>query len=215
MTVAAGVLAALIGISSLGAGDQPIAELPLTTQDARVSECSFGDLVADALASQCGVGIAFVPAVALRPGTIRPGPFGQDDVNRLLQDPAEKWAVSRLKGAQIRAALERSVSWLPAPSGALLQVAGLVVTFDPKGPRGHRIKQILVSGQPLNDGREYEVAMPLSLAKGGSGYFTIFDARNIVRQGEPGIGTIVYEFAKARGKVRYTGQGRIVPSPSR
>ena len=91
-----------------------------------------------------------------------------------------------------------------------MQVAGITVTYDPTARREHRVKKILVAGSEIDPGRQYQVAMPLSLAKGGSGYFQIFDAGNIVRQHNTPIGQAIFDFAKAKGKVNYTGQGRLV-----
>ncbi|MBC7287827.1 MAG: 5'-nucleotidase C-terminal domain-containing protein [Armatimonadetes bacterium] len=211
--LATGVLFVVFALAAAaGAADQPVADLPLTTKEAGVSEVSFGDLATDALCHATGAPIAFVAAVSFKTGTIEAGPFSEADVARLLQIPSESWAVSSLRGAQIRAALERSLSRLPLPSGAFLQVSGITVVFDPSGPRDNRVKQLLVGGAPIDEAATYEVAMPLSLAKGGAGYFQIFDANNIVRQGSEGLSRILYQFALSRGHVSYTGQGRLVPS---
>ncbi|MCX7598483.1 MAG: 5'-nucleotidase C-terminal domain-containing protein [Armatimonadetes bacterium] len=196
--------------SAAGQADLPVTELPLSTKGAASAEVSFGDLASDALCQVSGAGIALVPAVALKDGVINPGPFDLTAVAALLQKPEETWAVSRLKGSQIRAALERSLSRLPLPNLAFLQVAGLVVTYDPEAPRDSRVKRVLVGGTELNEAETYEVAMPLSLAKGGAGYFQIFDASSIVRQGNQGLASIIFGFASEKGSVSYTGQGRIV-----
>lgn len=203
------VLAWLAG-AAVGQASPPVADLPLTTKGAASGEVSFGDLTADALCQVSGAGIAFVPAVAFKDGVINPGPFDLAAVAALLQKPGETWAVAQLKGGQILAALERSLSRLPLPNLAFLQVAGLVVTYDPRAPRDARVKQVLVGGGPLSEAETYEVAMPLSLAKGGAGYFQIFDASSIVRQGNQGLASVVFGFASEKGHVSYTGQGRIV-----
>jgi 2',3'-cyclic-nucleotide 2'-phosphodiesterase (5'-nucleotidase family) len=197
---------------AVGQGAQPVADTPLTTEGSRTEEVSFGDFAADALCEAVSAPVAFVPAVAFKDGTINPGPFDQAAVNNLLQNPGETLAVSALTGAQIKAAMERSLSRLPLPSGAFLQIAGMTVTFDPKAPREHRVTRILIGGAPIDESRRYEVAMPLSLAKGGAGYFQIFDAGNIVRQDNTALGNAIYAFAEAKKHVSYTGQGRLVPS---
>jgi 5'-nucleotidase/UDP-sugar diphosphatase len=211
MAVPAVVLA---GLAWLGQDNAlPVADLPLTTEGARSGEVSFGDLAADALCHASGTALALVAAVSFKDGTLAPGPFTQAAVASLLQNPAETWAVSALTGAQLKAALERSLSRLPLPNGAFLQVAGMSVVYDAHAPREQRVKQVLVGGAALNEAQTYEVAMPLSLAKGGAGYFPIFDATNIVRQGSPGLAEVIFAFAKGRGHVSYTGQGRLIPAP--
>lgn len=206
--IAAGLL-----LWSMQQADLPVADTPLTTQGARTGEVSFGDLAADGLAEAASTHIAVVPAVAFKTGTIDPGPFDLDAVKSLLQNPDETIAVAGLTGSQILAAMERSLSRLPLPSGALLQVAGMTVTYNPNARRERRVKRIMISGAPLDATKKYQVAMPLSLAKGGSGYFQIFDADNIVRQTNTSLADAIFSFAKARGHVSYTGQGRLVQSP--
>ncbi len=196
----------------VGQADLPVADQPLTTQGASAAEVSFGDLSADALCQVSGAALAFVPAVSFKEGTIPAGRFDATAVAVLLQKPEETWAVSRLTGQQIAAALERSVSRAPLPNGAFLQVAGLTVTYDPRGPRDARVTQILVGGAPLSETQDYEVAMPLSLAKGGAGYFQVFDGTNIVRQGNQALVDAIFAFATHKGHVSYTGQGRIIAS---
>lgn len=196
--------------SAVGQAGLPVADLPLATKGAASGEVSFGDLTADALCQVSGAGLAFVPAVAFKDGLIEPGPFDLAAVAALLQKPEETWAVSQLKGSQILAALERSLSRLPLPNLAFLQVGGLVVTYDPQAPRDARVKQVLVRGAPLDETQTYEVAMPLSLAKGGAGYFQVFDASSIVRQGNQGLANVIFGFASEKGHLSYTGQGRIV-----
>jgi len=55
----------------------------------------------------------------------------------------------------------------------------------------------------------YEVAMPLSLAKGGSGYFTVFGEGDIVRSGDAQLADAIVSFATAKEAVSYPGTGRI------
>lgn len=200
----------LVAVASWAQG--PVADQPLTTVGARTAETSFGDLAADALCDVSRAPIALMPAVSFKDGTINAGPFDRSALAALLQLPDESWAVSSLTGRQLRAALERSVSRAPLPNGGFLQVAGLTFNYDPAGPRDQRIKNILVSGTPLADTTQYEVAMPLSLAKGGAGYFQIFDSSAIVRQGNTPVVDAILTFAKAKGHVSYTGQGRITAS---
>ncbi len=200
----------LLGAAAWAQG--PVADLPLTTVDAKSGEVSFGDLAADALCDVALAPIALLPAVSFKDGTLNAGPFDRAGLAALLQQPDEPWAVSSLSGRQLRAALERGVSRAPLPNGGFLQVSGLRVNFDPTGTRDLRIKSILVNGAPLSETGTYEVAMPMSLAKGGAGYFQIFDASAIVRQGNTPVADAIFAYANARGHVNYTGQGRITAS---
>ena len=182
----------------------------LTTDRIDAEETTFGDLTTDALSDAASTTIAFAPAVIFRAGEIAPGPVSLEAVTALLHEPQEKWAVLKLTGAQIRAALERSVSFAPTPRIFFLQIAGLTVVYNPDAPRGRKVKRLTVGSKEINDTAAYEVAMPASLADGGSGYFTVFGDATKVRTGTRGLAQIVTGYVTARGSVSYTGQGRIV-----
>lgn len=181
----------------------------LTSANAQRAEASFGDLAADALAGAAGARIAFVPAISFKSGTIPAGPVTYENASALLTQPGETWAVVRLSGAQLREALERSVSRAPQPNTGFLQVAGIAMTYDPTAPRNARITALTVGGAAHDPAASYEVGMPLSLAKGGSGYFTIFGEADIIRTGDTQIADAIVNFVAARGSVSYPGTGRI------
>jgi len=182
----------------------------LTSADAQKQETTFGDLTADALCEAAGTTLALVPAVSFKSGTIPAGPVTGDNVKALLNKPSEVWAVVKLTGVQLQQALERSVSRAPMPNAGFLQVSGITLTYDPKAPREARIISLSVSGSEVQPDGQYEVAMPLSLAKGGSGYFQIFGEKDVVRTGpaEAGMAAVIVEYVDKKGTVSYTGQGR-------
>lgn len=204
----------LMALLLLGSLPGAAAADQLTTVGCDRQEVSFGDLTADALCADSGATLAFVAAVSFKAGSIPASGATADQVASLLQTPAESWAVSALTGAQIRASLERSLSRLPLPSVAFLQISGLTVTYDASQPRDHRVVSVRSAKGPILAEQKYEVVMPLSLAQGGSGYFQIFDKNSIVRQGTRGLGALVYAFLEAHPDREYTGQGRLVPVTS-
>lgn len=193
--------------TALAAAGETAAEL--TSANAQKQETTFGDLVTDALCDASGTAVALVPAVGFKSGTIPVGPVTADRVRPLLTKSSELWAVVRLTGAQLRQTLERSLSRAPLPNAGFLQVSGLTLTYDPEAPRDGRIVSLKASEQDVEPDRQYEVAMPISLAKGGSGYFQIFGEEQIVKTGSDEICAVVVRFVDKKGTVSYTGQGRI------
>lgn len=189
------------------------AATPLVVGTCDCSESSFGDLAADALRSSCSAEIGLVGAISFRAGTLPPGPVTVDLASTLLANPDEIWAVSRLTGAQIRAALEHSVRTAPLPNSSFLQVAGLTLSYSQSAPRDQRVSSIFVGGAPLSNGATYTVAMPLSLARGGSGFFKFFTPEAIILQGTTSLAAAVADYAQRQGTVSYTGTGRITASP--
>lgn len=182
----------------------------LTTEGIDAQETTFGDLTTDGIADAAGTTIALAPAVIFKPGEIAPGPVTVAAVSALLHDPDETWAVIRLTGAQLRATLERAVSFAPTPRVFFLQVSGLTVVYDPDAPRGRKVRSLTVGSAPVDETETYEVAMPESLADGGSGYFTIFEDAPRVRTGTRGLAEVIRDYVAARESVSYTGLGRIV-----
>jgi 2',3'-cyclic-nucleotide 2'-phosphodiesterase (5'-nucleotidase family) len=184
----------------------------LTSANAQRAETSFGDLAADAIAAAVGTRVAFVPAISFKSGTIPAGPVTKENVSALLTQPGEQVAVVALSGAKLREALERSVSRAPQPNAGFLQVAGIVLTYDQAADRGARIAEPLtVGGAAWDANATYQVAMPLSLAKGGSGYFTIFGEGDESRATDVQLADAIVSFVAQRGNVSYPQQVRIVP----
>lgn len=134
-----------------------------------------GQSIADALCAATSAPIAFVPDGVLN------STGKKDDLSTWIQFPAESVSVVRLTGKQIRSALERSVSLFPSSNPSFLQVSGIDVVFDKDKSPDKRVVSATVLGAALEDAKSYEVAMPTSLAKGGLGYFMIWEKTAVVR----------------------------------
>lgn len=128
---------------------------------------------ADYIKSAAKADIAFLPAGVLKSS------FKAGELSGLLQFPTDDVSVVTLNGSQIRAALERSVALYPSPNPGFLQVSGLQVTFSKSAPANKRIVSVTLSGANIEDGKKYKVAMPGSLARGGLGYFTVWEKNQI------------------------------------
>jgi len=132
-------------------------------------------MIADQIRSAAGSDAAWVPAGMLKDS------FSPNDLATLVQFPSEEVAVVNLRGSQVRAALEKAISIYPASSSAFLQVSGLEVVFSKSAPPDKRIVSVTIGGGKLDDGRNYTIAMPLTLARGGYGYFKVWDKNQITR----------------------------------
>lgn len=130
---------------------------------------------ADVLREVAGADGAFLAA-----GLVKSN-FDRDNLASLMTYPDDEIVVVAMKGSDIRAAFERSVALLPESNLSFLQVSGFEIAFDPKAMSGARIKNVTVGGSKLDDGREYRIAMPSSLGRGGFGYFKIWDRSKIVQ----------------------------------
>jgi 2',3'-cyclic-nucleotide 2'-phosphodiesterase (5'-nucleotidase family) len=211
LLLVAGVLAGMLWPRAAQAQGQ--SATPLTTLSSDSQESSFGDLAADALRTAGNAQIALVAAISFRTNTMPPGPLGPKRVGMMLANPDETWAVSKLTGAQLRAALEHSVRTAPLPNSAFLQVSGLTLSYSQSGDRGGRVRSVSAGGAPLNDAATYTVAMPLSLAKGGSGYFKFFTKEAVITESPSSVAAAIIDFGQRQGSVSYTGTGRIAATP--
>lgn len=130
-------------------------------------------VAADHIRTAARADIAFLPAGVLK-SAFKPG-----ELTGLLQFPTDDVSIVTLTGAQIKLALERSVSLYPSPNPGFLQVSGLQITFSKSAEPNKRIVTVTASGANLEDSKKYRVAMPGSLARGGLGYFTVWDKDQI------------------------------------
>lgn len=149
---------------------------PLDAAKARQAECSLGDLAADAARSALRADLALIQASQLRPVTIPAGDLTRETLTAALLFPDEQVVAVEISGEQLLAALERSLSMLPKPSMAFLQVSGITVVFRSGARPGQRVvaDRVKVGREVLSRSKKYRVAMPISLAKGALGYFRIF-----------------------------------------
>ncbi len=157
-----GLVLAIAGVGAAWAGPETEAFGP-------------AQVAADAMREAAGADMAFLAA-----GMIKSN-YDPKDLSSLLQFPTDELVVVSLKGSQVRQALERSVSLYPAPNTGFLQLSGLEAAFSKSAAPEHRITSVIVGGNKLDDSRTYTVAMPASLARGGLGYFKVWDRNAITR----------------------------------
>jgi 5'-nucleotidase / UDP-sugar diphosphatase len=141
----------------------------------RTRETRLGHLLADLAREETGAEVALLNAGMIR-GDIHAGPVTYKRLMEVLPFEAILTKL-QLTGAELRGALENSVSQLPEASGRFLQVSGLRYAFDPRRPVGSRIADVRVQGHPLVLDRRYSVVVPRFLAEGGDGYQIFLQAQ--------------------------------------
>lgn len=134
----------------------------------RRNESELGNLAADAFRWEAKSDIAIANGGGLREdlpagdvrkrNTMAVFPFG----NTLR--------VAEIKGATIREMLEHSVEYYPASFGGFLSVSGMTFSYDPSKPPKHRVEEILIGGQPLDENKTYTMALGDFQTSGGDGY---------------------------------------------
>ncbi len=133
-----------------------------------------GQAIADEIRSLAGTEIAWIPAGMLNEE-------GKGDLSTYVKYGTDEISIVTLTGAQVKLALERAVSLYPSANPSFLQLSGLEVAFSKSAEPDQRTRSILVDGSELDLTKRYSVAMPSTVARGGLGFFTIWDKKAIER----------------------------------
>lgn len=207
-----GAAAALAGSAVvLIASPRPaFARQAIKTENVGAAENEAGNLVADAVRAAVGSDIAVIPSAAFKPGASVPRAATGEQAAGLVEPASDVIVVLSLRGAQVLAALEFSVSFAPQKSAGFLQVSGLRFVYDPARPGGKRVSSVTVNGAPLDAVKTYKVATTRPLANGQQGYFNIWEKDQITVDSSKTLAAALIELAKARGgTLSPTVEGRI------
>ncbi len=186
--------------------NQPIGETVRALEPQRVGEFALGNLVVDAmLVSEVDGRAADITThnnAGIRDGLPK-GPVNYGQIYAVLPFDNQLMAMD-LTGKQVLEILEHSVS----DQAGKLQVAGLTFHFDMSRPRGSRVLEVTVGGQPLDLARTYRMVTIDYLAGGGDGYDTF------AQGGNPSYGDnevwVVAQYIQALSPVDPRVEGRIV-----
>jgi 2',3'-cyclic-nucleotide 2'-phosphodiesterase/3'-nucleotidase/5'-nucleotidase len=125
-------------------------------------------------------------------------------------------AVMNLKGSELLAALERSVSVYPRESGGFLQVSGLKVEFDSSKPANERIVKVTYNNGTtdvaIDPNGMYKVATNYYTATGGDNYVEFEAAFKDARVTDLGLSDWenLRDHMLDLGEITPTVEGRIV-----
>jgi 2',3'-cyclic-nucleotide 2'-phosphodiesterase (5'-nucleotidase family) len=179
-------------MEAIGIAEQEIAELmarPVGELQGRLDmdhfgECGVGNLAADVLRKRMSAEAAMVAAGQFRQ-ELPAGVVTLGDLDTTSFSTANP-GVTEVSGAQILEALERGLDpaiaehlhhgYRGAPIG-IPQISGMVVTYDPGGKVGQRVRIALVQGQPLDPDRTYRLAHTDAECMREHGYLVLEDGQ--------------------------------------
>ncbi|MFB6365712.1 5'-nucleotidase C-terminal domain-containing protein [Paenibacillus elgii] len=134
----------------------------------RKGESNLGNLIADAMIDETGADVAIMNGGGIR-DSIAAGPITKGHVITVL--PFGNYIqTKKVKGSDIAAALEHGVSAYPDSLGAFPQVGGITFELDPAQPKGQRVSEVKVKGQPIDPNKMYLLATNDFMAAGGDDY---------------------------------------------
>ncbi|MGH9937812.1 MAG: bifunctional metallophosphatase/5'-nucleotidase [Blastocatellia bacterium] len=161
---------------------QTSVELDARSITNRTGETNLGNLVADVIRQAVGADASLLNGGSVRANTtLAPGPITKRDAIAIL--PFGNQVVKiEISGATLRAALENGVSRIieEEESGRYPQVSGLSFTFDGRKPAGSRVVEVTINGQPLDEKKNYSLALADYLVNGGDGYSMFSGARYLI-----------------------------------
>ncbi len=172
----------------------------------RTQETALGDLAADAFRNVSGADVSLINGGAIRE-SFKTGEITVADFLAVFpfDDVVQ---VREISGADLRATMEHSLSYLPEQYGGFLQISGMALTYDVTAPAGERIVAIEVGGVPLEDDRTYTVASRGYLFGGGDGCTTLNGLPLLSQAGI--MDMIIREYLAGLGTVTAPDGGRIV-----
>jgi len=160
-------------------------EKPFENDDGRYRETPLGDLVADAMRwylRRFNPDFALTNSGAIRSG-ISEGPLTREAIYNIL--PFDSTVVFlKMTGAQLQTLFD-FIGTIQPGEGAFPQVSGGIrFTINQKRKTCH---DVLINGQPIDEGKSYGIVTNSYLAKGGDGYgpflaaFDAFDSSTFQR----------------------------------
>jgi len=153
-----------IGVTTVG--------LDGRTATVRSRESNLGNFVADAFLRASGAEVALINGGGLRADRITgPSPLTRRDVQSWM--PFENaLVVLAVTGEQLRQLLEHGLGKMLASGadGAMPQVAGMKLRYDPRLPVGKRVVSLQIGEQAVEPARVYRLATTTFLAGGGDDY---------------------------------------------
>ena len=193
----------------------------------RGGESTLGNLVADVqLWSLNEDGTRDVDIAFMNPGGLRADLAGGEVTYREAADVqpfANTLVTLNLTGAQVKQVLEEQ--WQPAGASRPFLKLGvnkeLEYTYNPAGPAGNRITEMLLNGVPIDPAATYSVGANSFLAAGGDNFLTLAAGTNKADSGKIDLesmvdyfdvfGTITPDIAQRAVGVNVVGDGTYAP----
>ncbi|MSP90114.1 MAG: bifunctional metallophosphatase/5'-nucleotidase [Alphaproteobacteria bacterium] len=180
--------------------------------EVRAAEAAIGNLFADAVREAVGGEIGLVNGGGIRGDKTYDAGVTLTRKDVLTELPfGNKTVLIELSGADLKAAMEHSVSQVEQKQGRFMQLSGMTLVYDPKQPAGARVVEIKVGGQPLDATRIYKVATNEYVYDGGDGFEVLKKGKSLIDESAAKLmANQVMEYIAAKGSVSPKVEGRIV-----
>lgn len=178
----------------------------------RRQETAIGNMMSDAIREFTKADVAITNGGGIRGDrTYEPGTtLTRKDV--LTELPfGNLTTLMTISGADLRMALEESLSQVEDLAGRFPHVSGMKLVYDARRPKMNRIVSIEVGGKPLDPNATYRLAANEYIAAGGDGYLSLKKGTSIIdASAAPLMATVVMNYIEARGTIAPAVEGRII-----
>lgn len=148
-------------------------------KNVRTRETNLGNLITDAMVYLTKADAAIINGGGIR-GSIDKGSITLGQIFTIL--PFGNTVITKkLKGRDIKMALEHGTSKYPKTSGAFPHVSKMTYAIHKRRPIGNRIMDIQIEGQPIDMDAEYIIATNDFIAAGGD-YYKMLVNKEVVRE---------------------------------
>jgi 5'-nucleotidase/UDP-sugar diphosphatase len=199
--------------------DAPLATTAVTLDSraaaVRTGEAAIGNLVADALRAATGADAAVFNGGGIRANKVY-APGSTITRRDLLKELpfGNRITLIEVSGKALKEALENGLSQIPSAAGRFPQVSGLTIEANASAPAGSRITSITIAGRPLQDSKTYKIATNDFMARGGDGYTSFQQAKQIIPDHDGAlVANDVMAYVRKLGTVRTGIEGRVVLKP--
>lgn len=138
------------------------------TNPSEIGETYIGAAVAEAMKDAMKTEIALISGGSLGYKNL-PEKINDKTIPRIVPFGTDLVVAVKLKGADLKSVLEKSMSLLPRRSTSFLQAAGISLVCDLNKEPGARITSVKINGKPLAAKTEYSLATTDFLSSGGGG----------------------------------------------
>jgi len=179
--------------------------------DVRTKETAIGNLISDAIREAVGADVGLTNGGGIRGDKTYEANVVLKRRDILTELPfGNKTVLLELKGSDLKEAMETSVGRVEEKQGRFMQVSGMTLVYDPKAPRGQRVVEIKVGGQPLDPNKTYKVATNEYVASGGDGFEVLKKGKSMIDESSAKLmATQVIDYVTAKKTVTPKVEGRI------
>lgn len=146
-------------------------------ESVRCQETNLTQLITDAILWKTNSDAVLINGGSIRE-SISQGNITIEDIFKSI--PFNNHIVTKkIKGSNLKEALENGLKAFPEPLGAMSQVSGMKVIFNPNNPPYKRVNEIYIKNNPIVLENYYNIAITDFMSLGGEEYTSLIQGENI------------------------------------